>query len=851
MFYTQLHKLIGITAILYSLAFVSGTQAAVMDYVESFERKLPPELRLQFTQPIQYVSHTPRSAANEIEIQVRFLQPFGTSDLNIAKKQRITGNYSKAVPVLDLSYEPEASDRGIVTLRFKRRVNTLIRESADKRALIINILPNQQKESKSVVEPAPPTSPKSSGTVYKNRYVVNLKSSTRPISTPEIVDPGSREEYAVYTTQNMVDGRQWTRLRIGFFETKSQAIKFLSALKSKFPNAWITKASIEEIKHALSQSRNIQKTPSSTLTRIAPVKKLPITAPKPITEPKPTRPKISDDRIEVLMEEARQAVVSGDHSRAIQLYTKILEFPNHPYRKQALEFLGVAREKKGQLAHAIAVYKRYLARYPEGEGADRVKQRLAGITTASKRIPPGSRKLKRKIETNPWDIYGGLSMFYRRDENTSDDIEESVTQSSLSNDLDFTARRRTRTSDIQTRFTGSYLFDFLDNSSGDQTSVSSLYIDATDKTHGLSMRLGRQSRSTGGVLGRVDGLLLGYKTTDWLTLNAITGFPVLSTRDQIKTDRYLYGISADLGTFANAWDFNAFIIEQKANDIVDRRAIGGEARYFDTRHSLLTFLDYDISYQSLNTLVMIGTWRLESKTTFNASIDYRNSPILTTTNAIQGQPVRTVDELQDLFTEDEIRQLAEDRTSESKTITFGVSQPLSEKLQINGDLTVSNISNTKGSDLNGDGVIDSTLFDLNGDGIDETDIQPIPSTGNEYFYNLQLIGSSLIKSGDTSILGLRYSDTSTSNTTTLSLNTRYPVNRQWRINPRMRIDYRENSNDDSTQWTFSPEIRTDYRWRKRYRFEFELGGEWSTRELVQGNEDTSSFFFSLGYRADF
>lgn len=847
------HALIRFAALLVCLACMSASRAAVIDYSESVEKKVPPELRLKFTLPVQYINHSPQGAADEIAIQVRFLQAF---ESDFTEKQRLAGKYSKAIPILDISYEPGTNERGVVRLRFKRRVNTLVLESADKRALIVSILPDRNKETPPPAQATPkttvnPDKQSHKDPVYRNRYVVNLESSTHEITTPEIVDPGDREEYVVYTTKNTVDGRQWTRLRAGFFATESAAVKFLSALKNKYPNAWITRASIEEIKFAQSQAKNIQKTPRSKLTRIKPVKPEPVVKPKPAVKPEPARPITSDKGVGDKMEQARQAVARGKNSRAIRLYTDVLASPGSSHQQDALEFLGVTLEKNGQITSAMSEYRRYLKLYPDGEDAERVKQRLAGLTTASKRIPAEKQKPMPKTESNPWDIFGGLSMFYRHDENTSKDVDDSVTQSSLYTDLDFSARRRTNTTDIQTRFTGSYLYDFLDSSAGDESSVSSLFVDAVSKTYGASMRLGRFSRSSGGVLGRVDGLLLGYKTMDWLTLNVIGGFPVISTRDQVNTDRYLYGISADLGTFANAWDFSTFLIEQRARDILDRRAIGGEARYFDTKRSLLTLVDYDISYQSLNSLIITGSWRLEDKTTFHASFNYRNNPILTTTNAIQGQSVSSVEELEEFFTENEIRQLAEDRTSKAKTYTVGFSRPLNKKLQLNGDITVSNISSTRGSDLNGDGVIDTTTFDLNGDGILESDIQSAPGTGNEVFYNLQLVGSSLIKSGDTAIVGIRYADTKVYNGAGFSLDTRYPINRDWRVNPRLRFDYRENSNDDSKQWLYRPEIRTDYRLRKHFRFEFELGGEWSIREISQGNDDSSSFFFSTGFRTDF
>jgi hypothetical protein len=288
-------------------------------------------------------------------------------------------------------------------------------------------------------------------------------------------------------------------------------------------------------------------------------------------------------------------------------------------------------------------------------------------------------------------------------------------------------------------------------------------------------------------------------------------------------------LSADFGTFANAWDFSAFIIEQQIDSITDRRAVGGEARYFDPVKSILTYVDYDISYSALNTFLVLGNWNLPNQVTVNATIDYRKSPILTTRNAIQGQGVETLEEIRSRFTVDEIRQLAEDRTADSRSYTLGMSRPLNERFQISGDVTLSEFGSTPASG----------------------GVEALPSTGIESFYNLQLIGSNLLKDGDITIFGLRYSDTSTSKTTSASINERYPLTNAWRINPRLRIDYRQNESIATDQWTGAPSVLMDYLWRKRYRFELETGGEWSTRELVAGSEDTMSYYVYLGYRADF
>jgi tetratricopeptide (TPR) repeat protein len=836
--------------------------SAVIDNIEINDETSPAQLRINFTIPIQYLNHVPETSGDELEIQFQNISLNLFSVESVLNEQQVVtaSKSSEIVPLLDARYEQRGPDRGVIIIRFARRMNYSIQAGADRRHITITILtPEIEKTPARTASPAEQVK----DTAGDYPYAINLASSLGHFTADALPKLDVLLAYRVYTASFVKDGKTWYRLRLGFFGSRSDASTVLDELKAHYPDAWIAKVSADE---RLDSSRTvldaskpravaeteIEKAPPEPSGELPPdtrpiekappepsAELLPDTRPADLQQPrpdasiapviKPTLPAAPDEKIAALMEEARQAVASGDNDRAVQLYTKVLQYPENPYRQDALEFLGVARERKGQLAHAIKEYQRYLALYPEGEGAERVKQRLVGLTTATDKPRTAAPGTRRVDEPSPWDVYGGLSQFYRRNEVTTDDTGDSVTQSSLSTDLDITARRRSSDSDLQSRFTGSYLKDFLDDGPGSESSVSSLYFDANSKPLGLSMRLGRQSRNTGGVLGRFDGLLAGYKMADWLTLNAVGGYPVFSSRDNFNTDKYLYGISADIGTLANAWDFNAFIIEQRIHNIVDRRAVGGEARYFDSVRSILTFVDYDIFYDSLNTFIFLGTWTLPGRTTINATLDYRNSPLLTTSSALQGQTVDSIDDLLDSLTRDEVEQLAEDRTGTSKTATLGISHPFSEKIQLSGDVTYSNL---KGTETSGG-------------------IEAIPDTGNEYFYNLQLIGSSLFTSGDINIFGMRYSDTSTAKIYTLSLDSRYPVNNDWRINPRIRLDYRENDNDDSTQTTVLPSIRTDYRWRKRYRFEFEAGKEWSERDLTDRTEDSSSYFFNLGYRVDF
>jgi hypothetical protein len=543
---------------------------------------------------------------------------------------------------------------------------------------------------------------------------------------------------------------------------------------------------------------------------------------------------VAPEQVTSLMADARRKMDDEDYDGAIRLYTRVLEFPENSHSQTALEFLGLARERKGQLAQAKAVYQDYLVRYAEGAGAERVRQRLAGLLTARKQPREKLRTASSgRQEAASWDVFGGFSQFYRRDENTEqldeDDELTTVSQSSVASNLDITGRLSNSDYDLRTRLTGGYVHDFLDNGEDSESTVSSLYLNAEDKQHGYSMRLGRQSRSTGGVLGRFDGLLLGIPLGSVYSLSPVGGFPVDSSSDSPDTDKYFYGLTLGLDGFARGWDGNTFIIEQRVDGVIDRRAVGGELRYFDPRWSFFSLVDYDIHYSKLNIWQFLGNWTFPGKTTVSLVLDYRNSPILTTSNALIGQMTDSIDAMGDNYTTREIEDIASDRTATARLATIGVSTPLTEKLQISGDVTVTNLSDTDSS----------------------AGVEGIEGTGNEYFYNVQLIGSNLIKPGDIAILEARYADADVTDTLSLSLNTRYPVNNDLRINPRFRVDFRKNRNDDSDQLIYRPSLRLNYQVKRRLRLEAELGGEWSERELTDGSDKSRSYFINVGYRADF
>lgn len=568
-----------------------------------------------------------------------------------------------------------------------------------------------------------------------------------------------------------------------------------------------------------------------SLAVIIPKEKAPVTKPaekKPVVPVKkaPSGPgALTAELQEKLLLEADQTLADKNYPRAVQIFTKLLQSSDPAVLERAQYQLAVARENNGHLAHAKAEYRNYLREYPDGDYSEDAYERL-------KRILSG-RAIGTKESLWESDFFGSFSQFYFRDESFSDDDEDdddSINTSSMFSNFDATWRLRTDNYNIETVIIGGYELDLLDNEDGNEFEVSSLYVDFENASETFSTRIGRQTGSSGGVFGRFDGGRFGYQLTDKIRVNLVGGFPVNQSSDEVETERYFYGINFDLGRFADHWDFNWYFINQMASGIEDRRAIGGEIRYVGERGSFFTLLDYDILFSDLNLALFAGNWLMPNdKTRLNFFADFRKSPLLSTSNGIIGQTSPSLEALEASLGEEALRQLAEDRTLDSSFVSVGFSHPLNDHFQIAGDISWSKLD---GSPASGG-------------------VAAIESTGDEWFYSTQLIGTDLLKKGDISTIGLRYADTKARDTYTLTLNSRYPINDVWRINPKLQVDYRVNKNDSGEQWRFRPGLRVEYQLPHNLRLEFEGGLSLADRELPGLAEDTKGYFFSVGLRWDF
>lgn len=621
----------------------------------------------------------------------------------------------------------------------------------------------------------------------------------------------------IYIEQTIIKGSPWERLCLGFFDNRNQAISLQKRIQKIYPGAWNQKTSRKNIARII-----------RTSTIKPAIKTVPKSKSVAVKAPTTRMTLLSEKQLDDLMQRAKSDFRKKIYTSAIRFLTALTANTNHKYYREALELLGLARQRNGQKTHAVNIYKKYLALYPDGDNANRVRQRLAGLLTAA-RAPRKKIRMTTVKGKDELTAYGNLSQFYRTNSTSSDDTDSITTLSQLITFFDLTTLQRSTNFDHRYQFTADHTYDFIDDRDNSEYRFSETYYELSYRSTGTSGRLGRQSLRIGGILNRFDGLSAGYQFNPDMRLNILGGFPVdIDNKTSINRHKTFYGLTFETGTFLDHWDMNLFYFDQEIDDLTDRNSIGTEVRYRDKSTSVFSMIDYDKFYKQVNILQLNANILFDNKRTAYMNAFMRKAPILATSNALIGRAESTIKELQTVLNIEQIYQLARDRTANSETVTVGGSLPVNKSFQFTADATLSRVGDTVAS-----GGIPAT-----------------PGTGTDYFLSTQLVGNSLLIKRDTSVIGLRYYDTEPSSTISLILNSRLPITRNWRINPRLQYDIRK-LKDGRSQKKLRAIFKTDYRYENNVRFDFEVGYDDTSEENNGNTLGNNNLFLTLGYRWDF
>ena len=650
------------------------------------------------------------------------------------------------------------------------------------------------------------------------RYVVQLAAGAEAVAAGELLEPSAAE--VLYVNERSAGERSWQELRLGFFDSEAAARSRLDSLRVKFPDSVIAVASVAEQDEAGERRLRAAQ---------------PAGAP-PGGSAAGALPELSPERREALAAEANDALLAQSYERAIQIYARLADDPGYENRRGARERLGVARERNGQIAQARLEYQTYLDEFPDGPDAERVRQRLAGLVAATSPSRPRTEEIA--ASQSAWDYQGGIAQYYRRDVYEPLDTLPQIEQAALLTNVDLVVRRHGERFDLRTRVDAAYRYNMLDPTPfdpADQLYLTNAYVDLVDHEHAWSTRLGRQSMHTSGVLGRFDGAHAEYQWRPAVGFNLTIGRPVDYPRHAVDNHREFAAFSADFDKLVKQWDVSFFGMMQNVDGIADRQAVGIETRHSGTAWSVVGLVDADLSYGALNSALVNANWRPTSRLTFYGRVNFGSAPYLTTHNALIGQTDVSVEEMLQTYDEAQIRRIARDRTAQERDAALGFTRPVLDRFELNVDLMFS--------------AYDATVASAG--------VEALPASGPQTFFQATLVGSSFMRSGDTTIFSLRRQETRAAVSDTFVFDVRLPTTRRLRLNPRIALTDRVGTAGEQ-QWIVAPEMRFMVRWANHHRLDIDLGAQLSDKKLPAPDptldtpvEQSSAYFAEIGYWWEF
>ena len=538
--------------------------------------------------------------------------------------------------------------------------------------------------------------------------------------------------------------------------------------------------------------------------------------------------------------EGRTALAAGDNERAVLALNKALNLPPNAYSQEAQELIGIARERNGEIAKALAEYQLYLKLYPEGPGAARVREHLDAL--AAPAMPMGGVMPPESSVAQPaFSYWGSFSQYYYGGQSettntrtittpatgatTLDTAKISATdQSQLVNNIDLTARYRDGNWDSRMVVRDQYVANFLSNGNN-KNWLNALYAETRHLPSQLMARIGRQSSTSGGVLGLFDGAVGSWGFSPNYRFNVVVGQPV---DNPFNTTSTFYGASLDVDKVGDRFSGSAFGIRQVAAGATDRLGLGGELRYFDSARNVYSLLDYDPLFHAVNIGMVQGTWQFPTLTTVNALLDYRRAPTLQLTNALIAYPNMSLSTLIQQQGVDAVRSQAKALTPITKQALFGVTQQVSAQWQLGLDVRWSSLTGTPPFQ----GLAAS------------------PATGSVWTYTGQAIASGLAKLQDILIFNAGMLNGTQLRAQNAGVDYRFVPLAGLTLEP-MFAWYHQTANQGPSLTRLSPGLRLSYRIAQRFAIEgqFALERTTTTGDLI--NDTIQRYFYYVGWRWDF
>jgi tetratricopeptide (TPR) repeat protein len=569
---------------------------------------------------------------------------------------------------------------------------------------------------------------------------------------------------------------------------------------------------------------------------------------EPVSMMQPTTPaglSELEKRANALYGQVLAVRAKGDHELAIETLNSLLNLPPNSRSEEAQVMIGEERQASGELAKAQVEYNLYLKLYPDGQYAIKVKKQLASIASgASQNMAEGEqgrRPVARREMDTGWVLTGSLSQNYYVGKSQIDTSTRTVDQnnqltffntslsavdqSALVSSLDVMYRRRTTGADSRFIFRDTDTQNFLAGQRG-QNRLNSAYFERNDKDMNYLVRAGRQSGSSGGVLGRFDGVWAGYNLNPSWRVNAVAGLPV---EYDVNWNKSIVGASVDMIPQPQKITGSAYVIGQRVDGLDDRQAVGLELHYFDDHSNYFSQIDYDVMFGKLNIAMLQGNYTLGNGVNLIFLADHRKSTPLQLTNATQSLMQGTLQAaLNAGISISQLRNLAVLKTADSDQFQFGFTKQFTPRWQLGADYRLAKISSYWFEDSSTGNLIFQ------------------PATGAVNVYSVQAIGSGLFLVNDVGVANASFIVGPSYDAQSVTLS--HVLNLQ-----KLRFDtiigyYTQKNNEGTVMHRWSPILRASYKVRESWYLESELGIEDSKSTGTTSNENTNRKYFYIGYR---
>jgi hypothetical protein len=198
------------------------------------------------------------------------------------------------------------------------------------------------------------------------------------------------------------------------------------------------------------------------------------------------------------------------------------------------------------------------------------------------------------------------------------------------------------------------------------------------------------------------------------------------------------------------------------------------------------------------------------------------------TVAVIGEGTDSIATLVQRYGEEVLRDRALALTPTSTLTSFGVTHTFNTTWQLGGDVRLSRISGTDGTN----------------------NVPATPDTGNVWTYALQGIGTGLFAERDVTVLSLSSIAADGYDGRAIGLTNRSLFGPRWSLDSALNW-YAQSGPGEGELTRLSPNFRLSYQWKEYLTFETELGAERTRTEGTLSSDLNRRSYFSLGYRWDF